>query len=114
MDLVVVVVAEPAHAGAIAATRRLLPDLLSTARAEVEPVVGAEEQVAAARVARIGVEDPVAVAQERARARLLARPPLPLRAERGEVLVVVLRGRDPTWANLVRKCGSGDDGQGVA
>jgi hypothetical protein len=70
------------------------PVFLSTACGEVEPVVRADQQIAAARVARIRMEDAVITAEERTRSRLLAGPAHPVVAERGEVLEVVFGRRD--------------------
>src|SRR5687768_816616 len=70
--LVFVVAPHPAQGGVIAAAGRLLPVLLAPERGEIEPVVGAVEQVDAALEAGVGVEDAVLAAQERADAHLLA------------------------------------------
>src|SRR5258708_37461385 len=82
--------AEPAQRCAVAAPGRLLPFFLPAACGEVEPVICAVEHVAAPRIARVRVEDTVAVAQESAHSEHLTRPPPPLLAEFGEAPVVVL------------------------
>src|SRR5687768_10983853 len=69
--LVLVVAADPVLHRAVASTGWLLPVLLSTPGGEIEPVVGADEQVSAAGVRGVRVEDPLVVAEEGAGARLL-------------------------------------------
>src|SRR6266566_9121154 len=59
-------------ASAMGATLRLLPVLLPAERGLVEVVVGAAGILGAARIRRVGVEDPIAVTQKTALARLLA------------------------------------------
>jgi hypothetical protein len=94
LSSVSVVVAKPAHHGTIAAPRWLLPVFLPAAGGEVEPVVGAGEQVGSAGVAGVGVEDAFIVAQEGADPMHFAGPALPLRTQISQAPVVVLDGRD--------------------
>ena len=82
--------AEPRHQRTVAAPGRLFPVLLPPARGQVEPVVGPVDQVGAARVAGVGVEDAVSVTQEGADAVHLAGPALPVGPEFGQIPVVVL------------------------
>jgi hypothetical protein len=69
---------------------------LTTERGEVEIVVGAEQQVAAARIRRIGVEDAVTIAQADTRVRLLTleKPGLAPLLDLRLAPVVVLDRRD--------------------
>jgi hypothetical protein len=90
LGVVSVVMAKPAQRWAVAAPGRLFPVFLVAAGGQVEPVVCAVEDVAAARLVGVRVEDTVAVAQEAADSEHLSRQSLPFRAEFGEAPVVVL------------------------
>ena len=57
-------VADPVHERPVATAGWLLPVLLTAKRCQVEVVIRAGEQVRAARVGRVGVENAVAVPQE--------------------------------------------------
>src|SRR5580704_7660026 len=85
-----VVVAKPAHQRTVAAPGWVLPVFLPAAGSQVEPLVGAVDDVGAAGVAGVGVEDAIAATQEGADAVQLAGPPVPVRSELIKVPVVVL------------------------
>src|SRR4051812_41187434 len=76
-------------ARALGPALRLLPVLLAPERGEVEEVVRAAGRLEPARVLRVGVEDAVLDAQERAPARHLVRLSGPVGLV-GDVAVVVL------------------------
>jgi len=60
--------ADPVHERTVAAARRLLPVFLPAERGQVEVVVRAGQQISAARVGRVGMENAVAGAQKDAQA----------------------------------------------
>src|ERR1700730_14686449 len=81
--------AKPAHQRAVAAPGWLLPVCLAASVGELEPVVDAIEQVGAACIVGVGVEDAVAMAEKSADAVHLTGPAVPLRSASGQVPVVV-------------------------
>ncbi len=69
---VLVVVTDP-HVALLVEIFGAAPTLLSAKRRQIEIVIGADEQIAAARISRVGVKDVVALAHEK-RSSPAARP----------------------------------------